>query len=318
MDLLFGRKEFAFNLERIIKNIDNDVDIDEENKNVIAIHSEFGTGKSHFVKEFSKYFKTKHKFIIYNAWKNDYVGNPLGSIASLINDVVKEEAGEIKNIANDILRTSWKLGKKLTPLVITALIRKYIGLDLKEIDIKNEDVDKIIDSFISEEIKNYDEKKNLVSKLKEKLEKLSIRAFQYYNKKFKLILKTLDEVDLKLVNMTSFPYYFWKIQLLEKENIVIEKIDFKNEIFQNQIIIEMEYTKREDYAVENNILIKNIDELFKLCLPPKNSRKNFVIQFTYGLLRDVSINEWDVDSGENIQRWCKEKISFLKFIESGE
>ena len=58
LNLLFGRKEFALNLEKIIKNID-------KNENVIAIHSEFGTGKSYFANEFKKYFETEenpHKF----------------------------------------------------------------------------------------------------------------------------------------------------------------------------------------------------------------------------------------------------------------
>jgi len=190
MNLLFGRKEFAFNLERIIKNIDEGNE--EENKNVIAIHSEFGTGKSYFLKEFSEYFKEKHKFIIYNAWKNDYVGNPLGSISSLIRDTVKNENEDVEKIANNLLEISWKLGKKLTPLVITALIRKYIGFDLKEIDIKNEDIDKLINSFISEEIKNYDEKKKLVNNLKKELEKLNSKWLGNANKKIIFIIDELD------------------------------------------------------------------------------------------------------------------------------
>ena len=187
MNLLFGRKEFALNLERIIRNID-------KNENVIAIHSEFGTGKSHFANEFKNYFekdKSGHKFIIYNAWKNDYMEKPLGSIASLIKE---NSNGVIKNrIADSILEKSWKLGKSITPLVITALLRKYIGLSLDEmLKIKDDEIDKVVNSFISEEIKNHDEKKKLLSGIKEDLKKFKEKHVKNKNQKIVFIIDELD------------------------------------------------------------------------------------------------------------------------------
>lgn len=187
MNLLFGRKEFALNLERIIRNID-------KNENVIAIHSEFGTGKSHFANEFKNYFendKSGHKFIIYNAWKNDYMEKPLGSIAGLIKE---NSNGVIKNrIADSILEKSWKLGKSITPLVITALLRKYIGLSLDEmLKIKDDEIDKVVNSFISEEIKNHDEKKKLLSGIKEDLKKFKEKHVKNKNQKIVFIIDELD------------------------------------------------------------------------------------------------------------------------------
>lgn len=441
MNLLFGRKEFAFNLERIIKNIDEGNE--EENKNVIAIHSEFGTGKSHFVNEFSKHFKTEHKFIICNAWKNDYVGNPLGSIAGLIRDTVKNENGAVENIANSILEISWKLGKKLTPLVITALIRKYIGFDLKEIDIKDEDVDKLINSFISEEIKNYDDKKNLIEQLEKELKDLknswlrdtnkkiifiideldrcrpdfalellerikhlfdvkgfvfliflndkhlnsmidvnygkdvtsegylrkffdyefrlpeadiaeyienvigleidlklfkendalnkklnfcyyiflelmkekyknnsilSIRDFQYYNKKFKLILKTFNEEDLKFVNVLSFPFYFWYVECPESFKNEKERRTWIN--FIEIINLKINHIKfnRGNYIDQN---FQNMNELYF-----DFSKKNKIsYQFINGLLNGVNADVEDTGNIDDVEKWCKEKINFLKFVE---
>ena len=62
LNLLFGRKEFALNLEKIIKNID-------KNENVIAIHSEFGTGKSYFANEFN--FELTNEFELLNKPKRE-------------------------------------------------------------------------------------------------------------------------------------------------------------------------------------------------------------------------------------------------------
>ncbi len=188
LNLLFGRKEFALNLEKIIKNID-------KNENVIAIHSEFGTGKSYFANEFKKYFETEenpHKFIMYNAWKNDYIEKPLGSIASLIKENTRQTAA-IKGITNSILEKSWKLGKSITPLVITALLRKYIGLSVEDIiQIKEENIDEVVKNFISEEIRNSDEKRNLVEELKKDLTKLRKRCTKTPNQKIVFIIDELD------------------------------------------------------------------------------------------------------------------------------
>lgn len=128
-----------------------------------------------------------------------------------------------------------------------------------------------------------------------------------------MILKTFSNDDLKLVNIISFPYYFWLNQCFEKENKIPEKIDFANYIGQNQIKINYIYTKNDGGIRMMGLIFESILEIFKLY---SESKSSFSLEFDNELLYGVITDETDIDSLENVQKWCKEKINFLKFVEN--
>ena len=81
-------KDF-FKREKIAKNFMSIFDNFSENGFVLAIDSEWGTGKTTFVKMWEALLKTKdysNKYhpIYYNAWENDFLSNPFLSLFSEI------------------------------------------------------------------------------------------------------------------------------------------------------------------------------------------------------------------------------------------
>ena len=103
-------------------------------------------------------------------------------------------------------------------------------------------------------------------------------------------------------------YYFWLNQYFEKENKIPEKIDFASYVGQYQINVDSHYSK----GGLGGLKFENVNKIFILF---SNANNVIDIRFQRGLLHGVSANVDDIDSIDNIEKWCKEKINFLKFVE---
>ena len=142
-------------------------------------------------------------------------------------------------------------------------------------------------------------------------QKMSIRDFQYYNKKFKLILKTFDEKDLKFVNTLSFTFYFWYEECPELYLDQKYKKRWDENIVDFHLITTLNYNKTLDNVTQNGVF-RNFSEIFQLYSIPKTS---FKLEFISGVINGVVTTDKDTDMKENIQNWCRQKINFLKFVE---
>lgn len=93
---LLGRKDAAHQLERLIANAPGPY--------VIAMTSEWGSGKTFFLKAWEKDLRDRHRPCVYfNAWETDHAGDPLLALTGCVTDSLKEqgfiEPSKLKELA---------------------------------------------------------------------------------------------------------------------------------------------------------------------------------------------------------------------------
>lgn len=172
------RKQEIENLTSIFNAVDN--------KMVLAINSEWGTGKTTFLKMWNQYLKDKdYKTIFFNAWENDFIKEPF---VAFIN--------EIKNIigTNELTRSLIERGKELgkfiikqSPRAALKIIKNTTGVNLEEY-IDDNDIEAVMNSKFDE----YEKAKTSVTKFKEELIKIAKKQFEEDHKP---IIIFIDELD---------------------------------------------------------------------------------------------------------------------------
>lgn len=82
---LLGRKDAAHQLERLIANAPGPY--------VIAMTSEWGSGKTFFLKAWEKDLRDRHRPCVYfNAWETDHAGDPLLALTGCITDSLEKQS----------------------------------------------------------------------------------------------------------------------------------------------------------------------------------------------------------------------------------
>ncbi|MGL6121096.1 MAG: KAP family P-loop NTPase fold protein, partial [Fusobacteriaceae bacterium] len=183
-DLHFGRKIFAEQLEKIISNLDDPF--------VISLDSQWGSGKTYFLKRFEAYLKYEKKYCVlyYNAWENDDEKDPFTSLivefTSQMKEYVEENNDELKNISE-------KAGKfllKSVPLIFEKIAKNYLGDEA--VDTAKEFFSLTVDD--SEKlIEKLSEDKKMKKEFKESLE--TFREYIVAKKMQDKIIILVDELD---------------------------------------------------------------------------------------------------------------------------
>lgn len=164
-----GREKYAEILTQIVSQYDSCV---------LAINSEWGTGKTTFIKMWQQYLaKNEFNTLYFNVWENDFISDPLIGFI-----------GEFKELNID-----HKLDTELNNVTTNAskiafsLIKGYINLKI------GSDVDKTFKEctdLLSKEFENYEGQKNSIKEFRKALEE-----FVEGCKTEKPIIFFVDELD---------------------------------------------------------------------------------------------------------------------------
>ena len=199
VDDLLGRKQYADFLYSIIVNSEIYKRLDESDAYVIAIDSQWGSGKTFFPDMFENYvhgyiandekiedFEQKVEVIRYNAWENDFwkdAFEPL--IYNIANDIVLEEQ-QMMNEDNKILERIKAASFAVIKGYALTKIKKMYGEEVAEL------AEKGTDAFLQQGekvFKEYNELRSAVLDLKE-----ALHDYINLNKKRKLLI-IIDELD---------------------------------------------------------------------------------------------------------------------------
>lgn len=255
-----------------------------ENQMVMTIDSEWGTGKTTFIKMWNQQLRNeKYKTVYFNAWENDFIDEPfiafINEIKNMINDesATKNLVEKGKELGKLILKESPKAGLKL--------LKDKTGLDLNEW--MSEDT---IKSIISEKFEEYEKAKNSIANFKVELSRVAEKQF---NETSKPMVIFIDELDRCRPDFA--------IQLLERikhifnvKNIIfilgIDKKALSNSIK----VIYGNDTKIEGY------LTRFIDIEYNLKSPEKGVYLEYLLK-KYNL-QEIYRNRLRLEDGFSIER----------------
>lgn len=134
---------------------------------VLAINNEWGTGKTTFVKMWQQQLNIDgFQTLYFNAWENDFERNPLVALMGELKSLVKSDSKEFKSL----LKKGAVITKNILPHLLKAIASKYIDTEILVNAI--EDASKSATEILSDEIKEYSEKKDGMKEFRESLSKL--------------------------------------------------------------------------------------------------------------------------------------------------
>ena len=128
---------------------------DGKHNYVLNLNSEWGSGKTYFLRRWSKSLEEVHPVVYVDAWRQDYSDDPLMAvIASMINQL-RTQAG--KSAEDPIFKAPRKLLgllKSAMPAVAGGLTKRYLGIDPVKImeSSEGEDIGETIKDDNGEEI----------------------------------------------------------------------------------------------------------------------------------------------------------------------
>jgi hypothetical protein len=133
---LLGRRDDAIYLQRFIENSYR-MDKAHQNSFVLNINSEWGSGKTWFLKRFAEQLEINHPVVYFDAWKNDFTKDPLTSLIAVICESLQnqfaQDAGAAKKI-DVVKKKGLKLIKPSLPVLIAALVKRVAGMDLLDVE----------------------------------------------------------------------------------------------------------------------------------------------------------------------------------------
>ncbi|WP_391087592.1 P-loop NTPase fold protein [Vibrio sp. NH-UV-68] len=104
---------------------------DEQKQNyVLNLNSEWGSGKTYFLKRWYENLKPYYPVVYVDAWKQDYSDDPLMTVISSMTKQLREQAGKAED---DLLfkapRKALGLLKAALPSAAGVLAKRYMGID---------------------------------------------------------------------------------------------------------------------------------------------------------------------------------------------
>ena len=157
------RSQYAHPLREIVKSYSDGC--------VLAINGKWGTGKTTFVKMWQEYLeKYDIQTLYYNAWKNDFVSDPL---VSLLGELSKfNEVNGAKEKMECVVSVAGRIIMDMAPAIARGVVKKVSGIDADEIgDIISDGVASG-SVMLKHEIEKYKEQKSTLEHFRTKLEEL--------------------------------------------------------------------------------------------------------------------------------------------------
>ncbi|OCH51635.1 MULTISPECIES: KAP family P-loop NTPase fold protein [Vibrio] len=128
-----GREKYAQYLSNFLASKGYDKTKSEEDGRhnyVLNLNSEWGSGKTYFLKRWSENLKDMHPVVYVDAWQQDYSDDPLMAvIASMINQLREQAGKSAKDAKFKAPRKLLGLLKAAAPAVAGGLTKRYLGID---------------------------------------------------------------------------------------------------------------------------------------------------------------------------------------------
>ncbi|HEY8892906.1 MAG TPA: P-loop NTPase fold protein [Clostridium sp.] len=157
-----------------------------DNQMVLAVNSQWGTGKTSFLKMWNQYLINEgYKTIFFNAWENDYVEEPFIAFVDEIRESINDE-NKIRGFIEKAKDVGLAIVKQ-TPKMASKMIREKTGFDSDVIVSDDE-----LAQMVSAKIDNYKKDKNSVKKFKRELEKVADKQFEESKKSIVIFVDELD------------------------------------------------------------------------------------------------------------------------------
>ena len=173
-----AREPYAVVLTDLVKNFKDGF--------VLAIDSEWGTGKTTFVKMWKHYLeKNEFKTLYFNAWENDFENDIL---VALISELEELKSSKNETAFKSVLSTAAPLAKSLALGLFKTQVEKYVGNDFAK-ELLNQTSTTVADS-LHEQITNYTTRKNSIKEFQ-----ISLQKFVSSTSDEKPVVFIIDELD---------------------------------------------------------------------------------------------------------------------------
>lgn len=156
-----GREKYATVLTDIVNTFPDGF--------VLAVNNEWGTGKTTFIKMWEQHLKNQgFQTIYFNAWENDFDGNPLVALMAELKTLTKSNSKRNK-LFKSVVEKGAVLAKNALPAVAKGLVKRYVDTEalLDGVEGVMEDVGK----NLQDRIKEYTKKKESIAGFRKELEK---------------------------------------------------------------------------------------------------------------------------------------------------
>ncbi|WP_279152636.1 KAP family P-loop NTPase fold protein [Photobacterium iliopiscarium] len=128
-----GRVKYATFLTKLLASQGFDKsrqNADQKRNYVLNLNSEWGSGKSYFLKRWSEDIKEHYPVVYVDAWKKDYSDDPLMTVISSIIEQLRKQAGKDKESPEfKVPRKLIGLLKAAAPGIGRGLFKRYVGID---------------------------------------------------------------------------------------------------------------------------------------------------------------------------------------------
>jgi len=172
------REPYAVILTELVKNFNDGF--------VLAIDSEWGTGKTTFVKMWKQYLENNgFKTLYFNAWENDF-GNDI--LVTLISELEELKSSKNETAFKSVLSKAAPLAKSLALGLFKTQVEKYVGNDFVK-EVSDQTTSTIADS-LQEQITNYTARKNSINEFQ-----ISLQKFVSSTTDEKPVVFIIDELD---------------------------------------------------------------------------------------------------------------------------
>jgi hypothetical protein len=122
------RAKYAKFLTKYLKSSSYNEETDTHSNYVLNLNSEWGAGKSYFLRRWAYDLKVKHPVVYIDAWKQDYSEDPLMTVISSLISQLKDQAPKSVEAFKPPKKLIGLL-KAAAPAVARGITKRYLGID---------------------------------------------------------------------------------------------------------------------------------------------------------------------------------------------
>lgn len=150
--------------------------LDEDICRVLNLDSPWGAGKTYFLTNWRlQILSEKSRPVVYfNAWENDFLGDPLLSLVSVIRDQLSKQGEKpnlVKNKVKNFTKRAGELAVAIAPSVIKAAAKKHLGEDFLDV-LDGDATSEVAEKFVEKVLNKNQEAINAVAHFKSSLGEL--------------------------------------------------------------------------------------------------------------------------------------------------
>lgn len=187
-----GRKEIA---DLLTEYID-----DAHHVSVVNINSPWGTGKTFFLTNWRDDLKRSRAVVYFNAWENDYTGDPMISLVANIRDQLKEfipRSAKAKRSFQSVLKAAGSAVVSTTPVILKGVAKKVTGVAVADVldsmdEVEVETVEGAAEKFVEHLIESNADRLASVKNFKESLGSLIKMATKDNGEPLYIFIDELD------------------------------------------------------------------------------------------------------------------------------